>query len=395
IAFSILLRPRHQRRPPPELKPGQKIWKKRQNTDCPVSISPTIAREGARRKRTTFNKTQLEILVKSFNKDPYPGIGVREHLASLIQIPESRIQVWFQNRRARQLGQKKKLEVLAATKQAHVQRQPQLIADGQGPQAAAPAFSSDAGIFLQYAAQPLSGDVRLGPRPGTSPASLGGSGTDGTEIETPGHSHFLTPEAFQFYLGAGTTTTCGDSGSPTPEPQLSPAATQLRPCYQRPPYGNQPAIPALYPGRADLQEDGQRRCQLSQQFQRRPEPPQLERFPRPPQQPPHPQPELPRPPQYQPQSHQARHPHPPPLPQPFQPQWPQLPHLQAQPLQSLFTQDQEASPACQNTDSPDMKNLQLHFLDGLFEGEDPQFLGISQEVLSLGFELESSNNEVV
>nr|8EJO_A Chain A, Homeobox domain-containing protein [Ornithorhynchus anatinus]8EJO_B Chain B, Homeobox domain-containing protein [Ornithorhynchus anatinus]8EJP_A Chain A, Homeobox domain-containing protein [Ornithorhynchus anatinus]8EJP_B Chain B, Homeobox domain-containing protein [Ornithorhynchus anatinus] len=69
------------------------------------------AREGARRKRTTFNKTQLEILVKSFNKDPYPGIGVREHLASLIQIPESRIQVWFQNRRARQLGQKKKLEV--------------------------------------------------------------------------------------------------------------------------------------------------------------------------------------------------------------------------------------------------------------------------------------------
>ncbi|XP_038599230.1 homeobox protein orthopedia-like [Tachyglossus aculeatus] len=305
-----------------------------------------------------FNKTQLGILVQSFNQNPYPGIGIREHLASLIKIPESRIQVWFQNRRARQLGQKKKLEALAASQQVHIQRQPQSIADGPGLQAAAPAFSSDAGIFLQRAARPILGDMFLGPGPGISPAGLGGSGTEGTEIETPADSGFLTLEAFQFFLG--------DSRSPTPA-QLSPAASQLHPCYQRAPNGNQPAIPTLYPSRADLQEDGQRRWELSQQYQ------QLEGFP----------PQPPQPDQYRPQSHQA-HPS-------QQPQWPQPPRLQTQPLHSLFSQDRAVSPACQNAESPDTKNPQLHFLDNLLDDEDLPFSEINHEILTLGFAVGNHN----
>ncbi|KAI4529759.1 hypothetical protein MG293_020437 [Ovis ammon polii] len=59
-----------------------------------------LARE-ARRKRTVISPSQTRILVQAFMRDRFPGIAAREELACQTGIPEPRIQIWFQNRRAR------------------------------------------------------------------------------------------------------------------------------------------------------------------------------------------------------------------------------------------------------------------------------------------------------
>uniref|UniRef100_A0A668AEQ3 Mix-type homeobox gene 1 n=1 Tax=Myripristis murdjan TaxID=586833 RepID=A0A668AEQ3_9TELE len=86
------------------------MWK--DSNPVPVASGGASSRSASRRKRTSFSKEHVELLRATFETDPYPGISLRESLSQTTGLPESRIQVWFQNRRARTLkckGAKKAL----------------------------------------------------------------------------------------------------------------------------------------------------------------------------------------------------------------------------------------------------------------------------------------------
>ncbi|CAJ1057160.1 retina and anterior neural fold homeobox protein 2 [Xyrichtys novacula] len=73
----------------------------RLHEESPKATTNCINKRKKRQTRVTFTTFQVQELEKAFQQTHYPDMNIRDQLASHLNLNEGRIQIWFQNRRAK------------------------------------------------------------------------------------------------------------------------------------------------------------------------------------------------------------------------------------------------------------------------------------------------------